>query len=67
MSTEIIDFMTPNKLFELEFRGFVVLSFDIHGITLIKLSVYCNFQGSVQALLYTEITHFRLKARYLAK
>ena len=25
MSTEIIDFKTPNKLFELEVRGFVVL------------------------------------------
>ena len=26
MSTEIIDFKTPSKLFELEVRGFVVLS-----------------------------------------
>ncbi len=25
MSTEVIDFKTPNKLFELELRGFVVL------------------------------------------
>ena len=31
MSTEIIDFKTPSKLFELEVRGFVVLNFDHHG------------------------------------
>ena len=40
MSTEIIDFKTPGKLFELEVRGFVVLSFDLHGTTLIELAVY---------------------------
>ena len=37
MSTEIIDFKTPSKLFELEVRGFVVLSFDLYGTTLIEL------------------------------
>ena len=37
MSTEIIDFRTPSKLFALEVRGFVVLTF-----TLIELAVY-NF------------------------
>ena len=31
MSTEIIDFKTPSKLFALEVRGFVVFSFDLHG------------------------------------
>ena len=30
MSTEIIDVKTPKKLFELEGRGFIVLSFDLH-------------------------------------
>ncbi len=39
MSTEIIDFKTPNKLFELEVQGFVVLSFDLHVTTLIELAV----------------------------
>ena len=29
MSTEIIDFKTPDKLFELEVRGFVLSSFDV--------------------------------------
>ncbi len=28
MSTEIIDFKIPSKLFELEVQGFVLLSFD---------------------------------------
>ncbi len=40
MSTVIIDFNTPNKLFELELRCFVVLSFNLHGTTLIELVVY---------------------------
>ena len=31
MSAQIIYFKTPSKLFELEVRGFVVLSFDLHG------------------------------------
>ena len=44
MSTEIIDFKTPNKLFELEVRGFVVLSFDLHGTTLTELAVYKNMK-----------------------
>jgi hypothetical protein len=39
MSTEIIHFKTPSKLFELEVRGFVVLSFDLHRTTLIELAV----------------------------
>ncbi len=34
MSTEIIDFKSPSKLFKLEVRGFVVLSFDLHRTTL---------------------------------
>ncbi len=40
MSTEIIDFKTPSMLFELEVRGFVVFSFDLHWTTLIELAVY---------------------------
>ncbi len=31
MSTEILDFKTPGRPFELEVQGFVVLSFDLHG------------------------------------
>ena len=40
MSIEIIDFKTPSKPFEFEVRGFVVLSFNLHGTTLIELAVY---------------------------
>ncbi len=36
MSTEIIDFKTPSKLFEFEVRGFAVLSFHLHGTILIE-------------------------------
>ena len=44
MNTEIIDFKTPSKLFELEVRGFVVLTF-----TLIELAVY-NFRPNQERL-----------------
>jgi hypothetical protein len=38
MSTYIanIDFKTPSKPFELEVQGFVVLSYDLYGTTLIE-------------------------------
>ena len=39
MRTEIINFQTPSKLFELEVQGFVVLSFDFSRTTLIELAV----------------------------
>jgi hypothetical protein len=31
MNTGRIDFKIPSKLFDLEVRGFEVLSFDLHG------------------------------------
>ena len=60
MSTEIIDFKTPSKPFEFEVRGFVVLSFNLHGTTLIELAVssspFCAYIGSAaaQAIFKTE-------------
>ena len=41
MSTEIIDFKTPCKVFELETRGFVVLT--LTGTTLIELALYAKY------------------------
>ncbi len=42
--------MTPSKLFEVEVRGFVVLSFDLQGTTVIELTVYIIQMPSYPAL-----------------
>ena len=67
MSTEIIDFKTPSKLFELKVRGFVVLGFDLDGTTLIELPVYGFHPGMLRSLSEEELKNeaISLRARLL--
>ena len=54
MSIEIIDFKTPCKVFELEIRGFVVLT--LTGTTLIELAVYAKYAYSSPCLKAVFVT-----------
>jgi hypothetical protein len=60
MSTGIIDFKIPSKLFDLDVRGFEVLSFDLRGTTLIELAVYKRHIAIILLSKWNSISVFYL-------
>ena len=57
MRTEIIDFKTPSKLFELEVRGFVVLN-ELYAINEFSGIVIMNCNKFVQSVFQRFCTIF---------
>ena len=49
MSTEIIDFKIPSKVFKLEVQGFVVLSFGLHRRSL-EFRIRCIHEFRIRCI-----------------